>query len=254
MTIADLSNDQLIESTPLSGWPQFIERTLALGRTSFLGTQLSKRRFDLTFDDLPALGLQLLEDLDASSLRHDHVNTDVSVPRIDASSVIERSPTDDTPRDDTPHDSPYCDDEPTPSEHVSRSITGESGDGTTQAHAAHRRFQKAVEAATAAKRKTVGPSKMLEVSSPKTLEKLERLDDVVYEALEGQTGALDQLETLWPEILDELGEEFIAESREQYLRHALRMWEECIRANEGRDPAGAIRALDVLCVLFDEVE
>ena len=43
-------------------------RPLSTGQIPFLAAQLSKRRFDLTLDDLPVLGLQLLEDLDAWSL------------------------------------------------------------------------------------------------------------------------------------------------------------------------------------------
>ena len=53
----------------MDGWARLIERTLSTGRIPFLAEQLSKRRFDLTLDDLPALGLQLLEDLDALEFR-----------------------------------------------------------------------------------------------------------------------------------------------------------------------------------------
>ena len=65
VTVLDLDKDAARRSMPLDGWARLIERTLATGRIAFLAAQLSKRRFDLTLDDLPALGLQLLEDLDA---------------------------------------------------------------------------------------------------------------------------------------------------------------------------------------------
>ena len=62
---------------------------------------------------------------------------------------------------------------------------------------------------------------------------------------------------LWVRALtrlrEELGMEMIAESREQYLRYALALWENKADLDNDRQPARAIQALDVLCVIFDEV-
>jgi len=44
----------------------------------------------------------------------------------------------------------------------------------------------------------------------------------------------------------------IAESRDQYVRHALRVWRESLCGAELRDPASAQAALDVVSLLFDE--
>jgi len=44
----------------------------------------------------------------------------------------------------------------------------------------------------------------------------------------------------------------LAESREQYLRYAVSVWEELATAGGVRDPARAIQALDVLSVLFGD--
>ena len=44
----------------------------------------------------------------------------------------------------------------------------------------------------------------------------------------------------------------LAESREQYLRFALTIWESCVDDNNIRNPAKAVQALDVLCLLFEE--
>ena len=85
------------------------------------------------------------------------------------------------------------------------------------------------------------------------MEKLEHLDDVVYEAINGKEAALEQLRTLLPEVLNELGEEMILESRAQYLRYALSIWEHGDGSAGLRTPSRAIQALDVLCLLFDEV-
>ena len=55
-----------------------------------------------------------------------------------------------------------------------------------------------------------------------------------------------------PEVLGELDDELVADSREQYLRYALSIWKECAEPTGVRNPSRAVQALDVLCVLFDE--
>ncbi len=67
VTVLDLSGDKPLPPIPLDGWAQFIERVMAAGQTSFLAAQLAKRRFDLKLEDLSALGLQLLEELETST-------------------------------------------------------------------------------------------------------------------------------------------------------------------------------------------
>lgn len=219
VTVLELADGRLAESMPADGWARLIDRVLASGRTSFLSTQLSKRRFHLATNDLDALGLQLLENLDASALREDHQRTEGDRPI------------------------PQADDLPAASK---------GSEGLKHAHAAHSRFAKSSGAATAAELKAAGPSKAIQATSPEVLDKLEHLDDVVFEAIDGQATALEQLDTLWPEVLAELGTELVAESREQYLRYALAIWEQCLGASGVRDPSRATRALDVLCVLFGE--
>jgi hypothetical protein len=205
------------ESTPLDGWARLIERVLTSGRTSFLATQLSKRRLHLAPADLSALGLQLLEDLDASALRTDH--------------------------------GPTMAESPAPQAGIPPAVSPGSG-GRKRAHAAHPRFAKSSPAATTERLKAAAPSKTLGPSAPEVLEKLEHLDDVVYEAIDGQATAMAQLETLWPEVLAALGDELAAESREQYLRYALTIWEDSHGPGSVRNPSCAMRALEVLCLLF----
>jgi len=96
------------------------------------------------------------------------------------------------------------------------------------------------------------PSKKIESLSPEAIERLEHLDDVVYEAINGRAAALEQLEPLWTEVLEELGEDLVAESREQYLRYALAIWENCTGSAGLRNASRAMQALDVLCILFDD--
>jgi hypothetical protein len=194
---------------PLDGWSHLIERTLTTDQIAFLAAQQSKRRFRLALDDLPALGLQLLEELDASLL---------------------------------------CDQEP------SDASTWEppAEAGQRQTHAAHQRFGKSAESAATATTSATPPSHLLNPTSPEVLEKLEQLDDLVYEAIGGRADLLEQLRVEWPRVVEHLGETLLAESREQYLRYALSIWDECTDANGIRDPLRATLALDVLCVLFGD--
>ena len=98
-----------------------------------------------------------------------------------------------------------------------------------------------------------GPSKTLDPDSPEVLARLEQLDDAVWEAVGGNPQALQRLCLLWPQMRGDLGDELLAESREQYLRYALSIWEEYMGTGGIRKPARAVHALDVLCVLFDRV-
>jgi len=68
VTVIDLADREWVENLPLDGWAQWIRRALAAHKISFLSRQLSKRRFDLTLEDLPALGLQLLEQLESTEV------------------------------------------------------------------------------------------------------------------------------------------------------------------------------------------
>ncbi len=204
VTVLRLSNNMPVPSMPIDGWAGLIGRVLASGRIPFLDAQLSKQRVQLTTDDLPALGLQLLEEFDASELQTDH-----------------------QPGGENPA----------------------APDGIQRAHAAHRQFEKSSGTATVEKIKVVGPSKTLQPATAEMLEKLERLDELVCEAIAGQNDAIEQLQTLWPQALAELDDEPAAESREQYMRYALSLWENCVNADGVRNPAGAVQALDVLCVL-----
>jgi hypothetical protein len=204
VAVLDLNADAMTRSTSGDGWSQFIQRTLAGNRVSLLAAEIAKRRFDLSLEDLPALGLQLLESLDASQCRGDN----------ETGETMEEG----------------------------RTMVGGA------AHAAHRQFAKSI-AATA---KPAGPSSNLGLDAPEVVEKLEHLDDLVYDAISGQSQAMERLRTLWPRLVKELGDQALAESREQYLRHALSVWEACAEVNGIRNPARANQALDVLCLLFGD--
>jgi len=216
------------DGIPRDGWAQWVARVLATGRTSFLATQLSKRRFDLKPKDLPALGLQLLEDFEAAQMQTDHGSDGPSSPAEPEAEPARSGGL-----------LPPCE------------LPGAASERRL-GHAAHRHFAGAADAAAQAGRRLPGPAAQLDPDSPEVLEKLEHLDDVVYEAIGGRSSALRELETLWPTLLSELGEELVAESRTQYLHYALSVWEDTASTAGVRDPGRAVQALDVLCVLFDE--
>jgi hypothetical protein len=217
VVVLDLCQDLPAGAAPVDGWARLIGRVLAAGRTSFLAAELAKPRSDLTANDLDALGLQLLEELDSSRFREKE--------------TVEQRPASPGPGE----------------EQTVKAGTISPG----LAHAAHHQFAKS-SAAAATRLAAAAPSHAIAPDSPAVLARLEHLDDVVYEALSGDQSAAESLQTLWPAVLADLGEHLVAESREQYLRYALTIWEECVDASGMRDPTRAVQALDVLCVLFDQ--
>jgi hypothetical protein len=215
--VLDLAGGPPVAGTIIDGWSRLIERVLSARQTSFLAAQLSKRRDDFTIGDLSALGLQLLEDFDASAFR--------GADRLPSGSHGKTSGEECRPR-------------------------SEKGGGPLRAHAAHSRFEKS----TAVKAESVtptAPSECLAPDSPEALEKLELLDDTVFAAIDGQAGSLERLQLLWPAVLADLGGALVADSREQYLRYALSIWEQCVDHDGVRRGDRAVDALEVLCVLFD---
>lgn len=68
VAVLDLDQPPPPEFAPVEAWPRAIHRILKSGRLSFLANQLSRSPNDLTCGDLPALGLQLLEEFEATAL------------------------------------------------------------------------------------------------------------------------------------------------------------------------------------------
>jgi hypothetical protein len=87
---------------------------------------------------------------------------------------------------------------------------------------------------------------------PEAIQRLELLDDTVFEAVAGKSAALKTLHDLWPEVLAQLGPELVEESRAQYLRHVLSVWRQYLDGDTIRDPKRAVSALDVMAILLGE--
>lgn len=94
------------------------------------------------------------------------------------------------------------------------------------------------------------PAQIVGAQCPAALEKLELLDDTVFEAIAGRPGALEELRRLWPAVLAEVGPTLVEESREQYLRHALTVWRQCVEGDQIRNPSLALATMEVICLLF----
>jgi len=260
MAVLDFSGRLPAEFEPVESWARFIHRVLKSGRTSLLSARLSRRQCDFSPEDLPALGLQFLEELDASSFEQEPSDDDREggeMPQEDlwmgqaSGEGISYRDGEATPELED-FDRPFPQAAP-----LSELFRG--------AHGAHSRFQKdscpwsarpfggALSCPTDGKPSGPVPSQLLDPDDPEVLEKLEHLDDLVYDAIAGKAAAMDELRTFWPRVRDELGDQMLAESQEQYLRYALSAWVGCMEEEAVRNPSQAIQSLEVLCVLFDEV-
>lgn len=188
---------------------------LKSNRLGFLSTQLAKRRFGLSTDDLPALALQLMENLDSSAMLFESEKSPAPEPK--------KVPT-------------------APSDWL---------DGLQRAHAAHRSFQgsAALTLAPTSSDQIISP---LSSDDPVIQEKIEQLDDLVCEVIGGNLQLLPELRTAWTKLRKELGNQIVETCREHYLRHALQFWKQAGETGEPiRDTKHAMLALDVLCLLFD---
>ncbi|HEV3003643.1 MAG TPA: hypothetical protein VGX78_04250 [Pirellulales bacterium] len=129
-----------------------------------------------------------------------------------------------------------------------------AGDDDHRADGAHGRFSPTVSAAgaDASPDWPLDPAQIVGAQCPAALEKLELLDDTVFDAIAGKPGALDQLRELWPAVLAQVGPDLVEESREQYLRHALRVWKDCIDGDHINNPSVALATMEVVCLLFGD--
>ncbi len=174
----------------------------------------------------------------------------------------DRRETDDKPVSDdkaVSHDKPVCQHKPISDDKRARDDKRPSrACGTKAAHAAHRKFAKTSQAegsgspADLPARKP-RPSTASADKCAAVLEQLEHLDDVVFNAIAGSPAAMEELRTLWPRLLADLGEELLAESRQQYLRWGLSNLESTLDPDVDYDPDRALQVVEVMCLLFDNL-
>jgi hypothetical protein len=238
VAMLDVSRPPPAELPPLGSWGRLIHRVLKTGRISFFTGQLARRPLDFSPRELPALALQFLEELDASDEEEEPWGPEVLAdlaPRAQEPKlpIAEQS----QQQCGAPSQPPAG--EPLPENHDLR-----------HAHAAHPPLFIGPEISATATKRSTPPSRQIEASNPAMLEKLERLDDLVFESISGNGDSLEQLKSFWPQVRGELEGHLLAESREQYLRYALASWEELAQRDGIRNPSVAMQSLEVLCVLF----
>ncbi|HET6880984.1 MAG TPA: hypothetical protein VFI31_12560 [Pirellulales bacterium] len=221
LTVVEVSGKPPKEFTASSGWGGFVASSIAAGKTSFLAEQVVIARPGLTVAELAPLGDRLI-DLMAAAGQDTGTLTDGATSES--------------------------------SDELVASTVAEPSSEERRADAAHPRFSRlAVGQATSTEEEwTDDPSHVVGGQCPAAIETLELLDDLVFEAIAGKPGALDELRRLWPEVLVQVGPSLVEESREQYLRHALRVWKECVDGDQIHNPSLALATMEVICLLFAE--
>lgn len=213
LTLVDLSADLASEFPPTGGWPRAILRILETGRTSLLNRHFLQERPDPAIGDLNALGLELLAELGGLAEGHD----------------------------------------PAPGERRRPVPCGRSEVGSSQqSHAAHPRFQRQARPEKPEDSRPPGRSPSAASDDPAVVERLEQLDDLFFEAVKGNAQSLSRLQQVWPLVRSELSDELLCESREQYLRCALSLWDRNAASGGVRPLDQTNAALEVLGLIFDE--
>ena len=246
VAVLALSGDPPVAFAPVESWPRLILRALRSGRLSFLDSRLAAHSGEISLHELPAFGLQMLEELEASALNDDPPDQIAAGAekktgglRIVAEADLHEDDAAATAGGDDAADEGDAMIDPEPQTQAPRRWT--------VAHGPQRRKP----AAPATRRRgEPSPAEHLDLGDRAVLEKLERLDDLVFDAIAGKPAALEQLKELWPQLCDELDDPLLAESREHYLRHALAAWGQHGRPDGVRDPNAAVQLLEVLCMLF----
>ncbi len=232
VTLLNLTDEPPADFAP-TGWAAYLEEAVHSDRLTSVAAELNRTRAGLRLSDLSWLSEQL----------RSRLHTAAAAPSPSA-------PCGEPPAPHIVHPAAYSRETPSHDD-------PDSPDVRRQSHAAHKhlaapRMSELDQPPVVKHRpaKVVGPSSLLGVTSVELLDKLERLDDLVYDTIDGRRPALDELTQLWPELIAQLPRELVAESREQYLRFALALWEKSM-TDGVRDPKWAVAALDVLAVLFD---
>lgn len=232
VTFLNLSDQPPTDFIP-TGWAAYLEEAIRSDRLTIVAAELQRTRLGLRLSDLAWLSDQLRARLRAASPAPAPAAPCVAPPAPHIVRPLAQS------RFESPSDRP------------------DGGDTFRQSHAPHKNIAapRTSELHPEPSKKTrplpiAGPSTLLGVTSIELLEKLERLDDLVYDTINGRQPALDELAKLWPQLMSELPRDLWAESREQYLRYAIALWESSMRDGI-REPQWAVAALDVLAVLFD---
>lgn len=222
LTVVEVFGKPPREFTATSGWGGFVASALAAGKTAFLAEQLSIARPGLKLSHLDAVGNQLIEAMAGAVGEPSETAGQLPLDMVTADALAGTS--------------------------VSASPEARRAD------AAHVRFSRPTDQPAAPPKPSWpdDPAEVIGEQCPAAIEKLELLDDTVFEAIAGKPGSLDELRKLWPRVLAEVGPDLVEESREQYLRHALRVWQDCIEGDQIHNPSLALATMEVISLLFGD--
>jgi hypothetical protein len=87
-----------------------------------------------------------------------------------------------------------------------------------------------------------------QTTDPELLARLEWLDDLMFAAIDGDPVALEKSIDAWRKSLNELGQNALEESRQQYLRRAQSVWHE-LRRQPNHPPHKVFAAIEVISLL-----
>lgn len=82
-------------------------------------------------------------------------------------------------------------------------------------------------------------------------EKLERLDDVIFPAIDGDVEALREAEKLWTDAVAEVGLPALEESRHEYVRYARATWR-MLQSQAVQQPMRLLAVMKIIGMLFGE--
>jgi hypothetical protein len=94
------------------------------------------------------------------------------------------------------------------------------------------------------------PHVLREETRPDIIAQLEALDDVMFAAIDGDPGALQESSEAWHRVVAELGHEAVEETRRQYLRHARGVWES-LRQQPVQPPHKIFAAIEIIGLLVN---
>jgi hypothetical protein len=233
-----------------TGWASYLDLAIQADCLAEFAAELNRQRAGLRISDLGWLATQLTSRLKSSAAYRNHDLAPRNEP-VAPTSNYAPSPRADfsAPRSRLPEILPQANPgSEAGSDGASEFRHAHRGHGRPTNKAKQNQSENHLPSVTAVAEAT-SPAKQLAGSDRELLEKLEHLDDLVFDTIGGKQQALDKLVALWPKTLAELPRDMLEESREQYLRYALTLWNSS-QSETARDPRYAVAALDVLCVLF----
>jgi hypothetical protein len=209
------------------GWSQFVHKAIVGERWSELVQEIERPRNDLNLSLLDALGRNLTNDDRLWGHRPVVAAETSGGGNAAASAAASVASSGDV------------------KSNAAKSSTAKSVWRTTAAHGAHARHVKQGSAPS------LRPTKPSGELTSDDLEALERLDDLAFEAISGDAAALEKLADAWPKAIQGLNPHAVDETREQYLRRALAVWQESAASDGRRNLESAAAILDILCLIIE---